>query len=100
MGAQVLDHGRIVSGALVAQLALERLLTCEEKDVSEHGKWDGYVGDEGASFILIMLNMKRKVDWIVKTSMAPHHGCNADSRVKTPPAVRLWNDRCGKLWAV
>lgn len=28
MGAQVLDHGRVVPGSLVAQLALEWLLTC------------------------------------------------------------------------
>lgn len=31
VGAQVFDHGRVVPGALVAELALKRLLTCTEK---------------------------------------------------------------------
>lgn len=32
---QVLDHGRVVPGALVAQLALEGLLTCERRAEGE-----------------------------------------------------------------
>lgn len=31
VGAQVFDHGRVIPGALVAQLTLKRLLTCREK---------------------------------------------------------------------
>lgn len=32
VGAQMFDHGRVVPRALVTQLALERLLTCEEEN--------------------------------------------------------------------
>lgn len=42
MGSQVFDHGRVVPGALVAELALKRLLTCMEnrkcQDFARHVK--------------------------------------------------------------
>lgn len=50
MGAQVLDHGRVVPGSLVAQLALEWLLT-----------WGGAGGGEWTVVLITALKWMRDV---------------------------------------
>lgn len=47
VGAQVFDHGRVIPGALVAQLTLKRLLTCRE----ERGHLNDFVYSDGFTVI-------------------------------------------------